>query len=372
MIRKKSLKYKKLREYVLALAAEKKWQVGQKLPTELQLVSQFKISRNTVRQALTALDREGFIYRRRGLGSFYAGRDGRGSKRHFLIGVMMSQDAYIYSDIIKAAEKVLNPAGYHLVLGSSTLSLPKNKRATNGGVSWDTDGFLLEPWNPEMYIVMRNLVSEGTPFVLMNWTSDDPRASFVAPNDVAAGESVFRYLHARGHRRIAFVGIGGKQPSDNRLKGLRDAAEAAGENIAPELVKLGEGLTSEAVKSAAYAATRELIALGDARPTAIFYFNDEAASLGYIAIREAGLSIPRDLSVIGFDDSQLSRAMYPPLTTLEHPKARIGEMAARVLLDMIDNPASFLPVQTLYFCKLIERGSVRNLMESSVAEKSAT
>lgn len=360
---KKSLKYKKLKEYVLALAAEKKWQVGQKLPTELELVSQFNISRNTVRQALTGLEREGFIYRRRGLGSFYAGRDHQGSRRHFLIGVMMSQNAYIYTDIIKAAEKVLNPAGYHLLLGSSALSLPKNERTTNGGVSWDPDGFLLELWNQEMYGVMRNLTSEGRPFVLMNWTSDDPRASFVAPNDVAAGESVFRYLYARGHRRIAFVGIHGNQPSDNRLKGLRNAAEAAGENIAPQRVKLGEGFISEAVKSDAYAATRELIALGDARPTAIFYFNDEAASLGYIAARESGLSIPRDLSVIGFDDSQLSRAVYPPLTTLEHPKARIGEMAARVLLDMIDNPAAFLPVQTLYSCKLIERGSVRNLME---------
>jgi DNA-binding LacI/PurR family transcriptional regulator len=214
-----------------------------------------------------------------------------------------------------------------------------------------------------MYGVMRNLISEGTPFVLMNWTSDDPRASFVAPNDVAAGESVFRYLYARGHRRIAFVGIRGNQPSDNRLKGLRGAAEAAGENIAPQRVKLGEGFISEAVKSDAYAATRELIALGDARPTAIFYFNDEAASLGYIAARDSGLSIPRDLSMVGFDDSQLSRAVYPPLTTVEHPKARIGEMAAHVLLDMIDNPAVFLPVQTLYSCKLIERGSVRNLVE---------
>jgi GntR family transcriptional regulator of arabinose operon len=334
-------------------------------------MNQFKFSRNTVRQALAGLERQGLIYRCRGLGSFYTGRDHKGTKRHFLIGVMVSNNAYIYTDIIKAAERVFNPAGYHLVLGSSAMGLPKDKRRSKNQVSWSPDGFLLELWNPEMYGVMQNLLAQGIPLVLLNWTSDDSHVSFVAPNDIAAGENVFRYLHDRGHRRIAYVGIRDNEPSNKRLKGLYGAAEAAGQRISPSLVKLAEGLTSAARQAAAHDATRELIALGDARPTAIFYFNDEEASQAYIAAREAGLSIPRDLSVIGFDDSQISRALYPPLTTLEHPKARIGEMAARVLLDMIDNPGIFLPVQALYSCRLIERGSVRNLQEPIYSEQPA-
>jgi GntR family transcriptional regulator of arabinose operon len=357
----KTLKYKNVQEYILALAEDKKWQAGQRLPTELELVTQFRLSRNTVRQALTALEQEGLIYRRRGQGSFYVGQNGKESKKHFLIGVIMSQDNYIYTDIIRAAEKILNPAGYHLLLGTSSLSLPKNKRDKNGDVSWDTDGFLLEPWNPEMNEVMQNLRAQGTPYVLMNWTSEDPQTPFIAPNDVAAGESVFRYLHTRGHRRIAFFGVLGMQPSDNRLKGLCNAAEAAGETIDPSLIRCGRYQTSEEMKSDAYTVTRELIALDKSRPTAIFYFNDEAASMGYIAAREAGLTIPQDLSMIGFDNSMLSCAVYPPLTTLEHPKAKIGEMAARLLLDMINNPATCLPAQMLYSCNIIERGSVRNL-----------
>jgi GntR family transcriptional regulator of arabinose operon len=358
-----SFKYKQIGQHILALAAEEKWEAGHKLPTELHLVNQFKFSRNTVRQALAGLERQGLIYRSRGLGSFYTGRDRKGTKKHFLIGIMVSHNAYIYTDIIKAAERVFNPAGYHLVLGSSALGLPKDQRGSKNEVSWSPDGFLLELWNPEMYSAMQNLLAQGVPLVLLNWTSDDSHVSFVAPNDIAAGESVFRYLHARGHQRIAFVGIRDNEPSNNRLKGLRGAAEAAEQRIPPSLVKLGEGLTPAARQAAAYAATRELIALGDARPTAVFYFNDEEASQAYIAAREAGLSIPRDLSVIGFDNSQISRALYPQLTTLEHPKARIGEMAARVLLDMIDNPGTFMPVQALYSCRLIEGGSVRNLQD---------
>ncbi|MGA2977227.1 MAG: GntR family transcriptional regulator [Spirochaetia bacterium] len=362
-IQHKSLKYKQIKDYILGLAAQRNWTVGQKLPTELDLVRQFGISRNTVRQAFADLEHDGWITRRPGLGTFFAGNGRRTEQRHYLIGVMVSHSAYIYTDIIKAAEKVLSPAGYHLLLGSSALGLKQDRQVHKKSLSWNPDGFLLELWNPEMYEVARNLLAKGTPFVLMNWTSDDPLLSFVAPNDVAAGESVFRYLYARGHRKIAFVGIRDNEPSENRLRGLRRAAEAAGQTVPPHLIKLGEGLTSAVRRVANPAAARELIALDDERPTAIFCFNDEEASQAYIAIREAGLSVPRDISVIGFDDSQIGQALYPPLTTFEHPKARIGDMAARVLLDLIERPETSLPVQMLYSCRLIERGSVRNLLE---------
>ena len=364
-VNQKSLKHKQIKDYVLGLAKERNWTAGQKLPTEQDLVRQFGVSRNTVRQAFGDLEEDGWIYRRPGLGTFFAANDRHTGQRHYLIGVMVSHSAYIYTDIIKAAEKVFGLAGYHLVLGSSALSLRKDRQIHKNSPSWNPDGFLLELWNPEMYQVAHNLAANGTPFVLMNWASEDPQQSFVAPNDVAAGESVFRYLHARGHRRIAFIGITDNEPSENRLRGLRRAAEAAGQTIPSDLVKLGEGLTSAARRVATPAATRELIALGDARPTAIFCFNDEEASQAYIAIREAGLSVPRDISVIGFDNSQIGQALYPPLTTFEHPKARIGDMAARVLLDLIERPETSLPVHIRFSCRLIERGSVRNLLEES-------
>jgi len=361
----KSLKHKQIRDHILGLARERKWTIGQKLPTELELVRQFGVSRNTVRQALGDLQQDGWINRRAGLGTFFAGDDRSAGQRHYIIGVMVSHGAYIYTDIIKAAEKVLGPAGYHLLLGSSALSLGEDRRVHKKSLSWNPDGFLLELWNPEMYQAAHKLVANGTPFVLMNWTSEDPRISFVAPNDVAAGESAFRYLYARGHRRIAFVGIRDNEPSENRLQGLRRAAEAAGHAIPSDLIKLGEGLRPATRHAATPAATRELISRGDAGPTAIFCFNDEEAAQAYIAIREAGLSVPRDISVIGFDNSQISQALYPPLTTFEHPKARIGDMAARVLLDLIERPETTLPVHIRYSCRLIERGSVRNLLEES-------
>jgi GntR family transcriptional regulator, arabinose operon transcriptional repressor len=363
----KALKYKQLRDFILGVAKEQNWTAGQKLPTELALVRQSGFSRNTVRQAFADLQKEGRIYRRAGLGTFFAGNDGRPGQRNYLVGVMVSHSAYIYTDIIHAAERVLGPAGYHLLLASSSLIMTKDTHVRRKGVSWNPDGYLLELWNPEMHEAARDLVARGTPLVLMNWTSDDPRLSFVAPNDVAAGESAFRYLCARGHRRIAYIGIRDNEPSENRLLGLRRAAEADGQTIEPDLVKLGEGLTSAARRVPTPAAARELIAMGDARPTAILCFNDEEASQAYAAVREAGLSIPRDISVIGFDDSQMSRALHPPLTTFEHPKARIGEMAARILLDLIERSETSLPVQMLYSCRLIERGSVRNLLEESRA-----
>lgn len=357
-------KYRQIRQKLLALAIEEKWERGHRFPTELELVRRYKVSRNTVRQSLADLERDGLIQRRQGQGTFFEGNGGQGNGRHFLVGAIVSSTAYIYTEIIQGAERVLSAAGYHLVMGRSTLHSPSDRTEAAARRSWNPDGFLLELWHPDhavdMARVMGELKGSGTPFVLLNWSSEDPEVSFVTPDDVEAGAHAGSYLVANGHRRIAFVGIKGHTPSELRLKGfLRSAAQSA-VAVPPDLLRWCEGADSQ-WRSGAHAATAEMLSLGAARPTAVFYFNDEAASQGYAAIREAGLSVPGDISVVGFDDSQISRALYPSLTTFLHPKDRIGEMAARILLDRIEDPDSSLPVRVTYTCKLIERDSVRNL-----------
>ncbi len=361
-------KYKQIRELVLGLAEEQNWGPGQQLPTELELVRRYRVSRNTVRQAFSDLEHEGLIYRKQGQGTFFAGTERERRGRHFLVGAIVSNTAYIYTEIIQGAERVLSAAGYHLLMGRSTLNLAEDRQAGKPSGSWNPDGFLLELWHPDQAVdlrkVVENLKSTATPFVLLN--SDDPDASFVAPDDLDAGARAGSYLLARGHQRIAFVGIRGHGPSENRLKGLLSSASAAGKGVPSELIRMYEGHDTRQ-QSPAFAATTDLLSLGSSRPTAVFYVNDEAASQGYAAIREHGLSVPRDISVVGFDDSQLSRALYPPLTTFLHPKGRVGELAARILLDRIENPESFLPVHALYTCRLIERESVRNLAKEGSA-----
>jgi DNA-binding LacI/PurR family transcriptional regulator len=116
---------------------------------------------------------------------------------------------------------------------------------------------------------------------------------------------------------------------------------------------------------------QELIDLGDDRPTAVFCFNDHAALRCFATIREAGLKIPNDISLMGFDDYEMAGLAEVPLTTVGHPKSRLGKWAAEVLFDQIElnNPDS-----SMHFTMnstIIVRGSVRILTDSSMAPLSA-
>ena len=105
-----------------------------------------------------------------------------------------------------------------------------------------------------------------------------------------------------------------------------------------------------------YEHTKDLLTL-DEPPDAIFCANDPMAYGCYDALREAGVSIPKDIAVIGFDDRELAKSMHPPLTTLVLPHYEMGELAAEHLIEMIGGHNVF-PTQTKVECSLVRRASV--------------
>jgi len=144
------------------------------------------------------------------------------------------------------------------------------------------------------------------------------------------GLSASRHLLELGHRRIAVItGPKWALSSRARLDGYRAAMDAAGVPVDPALIREGtfeirDGLTH----------TNELLQLPDP-PTAIFAFNDGMAIGVYHAASLAGLRVPQDLSVVGFDDySPLDQWLVPPLTTVRQPLADMGAAAARMVLDL--------------------------------------
>lgn len=149
-------------------------------------------------------------------------------------------------------------------------------------------------------------------------------------NRAAAAEMV-RHLIALGHRRIAHItGPLDQVIAAERLEGWRCALRHAGlpaedELAAPGDFRLGSGIV----------AAKRLLAL-EPRPTAIFAANDESAIGAIQAIHEAGLSVPGDISVAGFDDIRFAAASYPPLTTIRQPRHALGEQAMIMLHGLIE------------------------------------
>ena len=106
---------------------------------------------------------------------------------------------------------------------------------------------------------------------------------------------------------------------------------------------------------------KELLDLGADRPTAVFCFNDQTALQGYDAIRDVGLKVPADISVMGFDDSELAIRMEVPLTTVVHPQYYIGKWAAEILFDKIEQRDQSFPRHLLITPKIVVRDSVKCL-----------
>lgn len=195
------------------------------------------------------------------------------------------------------------------------------------------------------------LYTAGVPVVLLNCFSHDRRFPSVVPAEVAGGHNATQALLDAGHRRIAHItGEMWMDAARDRLRGYREALAAADIAYAPELVCEGNWLTS-----AGYEHTKELLAL-DNPPTAIFCANDRMAVGCYEAIKEAGLHIPEDISVVGYDDEEVARHLSPQLTTLVLPHNAMGRWAVETALSDAE-PADKYPIVKLE-CPLIERQSV--------------
>ncbi|GAA1775790.1 LacI family DNA-binding transcriptional regulator [Luedemannella helvata] len=174
------------------------------------------------------------------------------------------------------------------------------------------------------------LAARGIPLVVLDPVgvpSDDLPS--VGATNWLGGLSVTRHLLDLGHRRIAAItGPAWALCSRARLDGYRTALEAAGIPVDPALIRNGEFEIVDGVTH-----TAQLLALEDP-PTAIFAFNDGMAIGVYHAAAEAGVRIPHDLSVVGFDDYLIDTWLTPPLTTVYQPLTEMGASAARMILDL--------------------------------------
>jgi GntR family transcriptional regulator, arabinose operon transcriptional repressor len=174
----------------------------------------------------------------------------------------------------------------------------------------------------------------------------------------ACGETAAAHLWKKGHRRIGIFYQKDFLVKANRMKGVLDYLGKMGAPVRPGWIVgfNGQGPSSEAPAAAQrfFRGAREL-------PSAVACGNDEDALRLIEAAERQGLRVPHDLSVIGFDDSDIARLEKISLTSVSHPSYEIGERAAAILLDKIFHPEIRLVTRTVINPSLVERTSVRCL-----------
>jgi LacI family transcriptional regulator len=167
----------------------------------------------------------------------------------------------------------------------------------------------------------------GVPAVLLNCHERERRHPAVVPDERQGGYDATMHLVASGHRRIGFInGEGWIEAAADRLQGYRHALLDAGIAFDPVLVREGDWQVDSG-----YAHALSLLD-GPDRPSALFCANDLMALGALDAARERRLAVPRDLSVVGYDDQDLARYTHPPLTTVLLPNYEMGRWAAETLI----------------------------------------
>lgn len=193
-------------------------------------------------------------------------------------------------------------------------------------------GIILAPINSDL-TALRDLVGRGTPVALVDHPRGQEEMCAVAVDDVLGGRLVVQHLLALGHRRIAFLsGVVDPVTVERRHAGVRQALADAGLACEQALVEVRVPVHLTPLAQAAAEAVQRILA-AQPRVTAVICVNDTAA-LGVLrGLEAAGVRVPADVSVVGYDDLQFAAHLSPALTTVTQPAYRLGYTAADLLLD---------------------------------------
>lgn len=280
----------------------------------------------------------------------------RRGKTNVIMVVLPSIGDPFFTEVMKGIRKVADASGYSILISDTQFNSMTADEIGAMVVSRQADGIvLLATMSPFGTEVLSSKSHRALPIVIGCETISCELASFPSvhiDNAAAAGEAT-NYLIEAGHRRIGFI-KGPKQSllTLDRERGYRSAMRSADLELVEDWIVDGN-LTIEGAIEAA----RKLLKLAN-RPTAIFCANDEMAMGCYHEIRSSGLRIPRDVSVIGFDDVRYAAVMDPPLTTVLQPAEEIGKRVMYRLFREMENGGSHKGDPEIVSHQLIIRQSV--------------
>jgi LacI family transcriptional regulator len=257
--------------------------------------------------------------------------------------------------MLSGAQEVAWRNGWLLLLVNSNGDAAMEKAAARSLIQRNVDGFIYAAMFHQEIKTPEYLT--GQKVILLDCVDSAKEYESVVPNEYQGATEAVQYLVDQGHTRIAHIGtkentIAGRE----RLKAFKDVL------MTNELEFISDYVVEVASANSidGYAGTQKLLALKN-RPTAIFCYTDRMAMGAYEAIAEAGLSIPKDISVVGFDNQlNIADALRPPLTTVQLPHFEMGAWAATRLLEAID-PENSEPLTQhgqVITCPLVIRDSV--------------
>jgi len=255
-------------------------------------------------------------------------------------------------EIVRGIDAELSSSDYDLMLSTTHERPVKESAYVDRLTRGLADGLLIVlPHSPQGYI--DRLVEQEFPFVLIDYRDDQHAVSTVTVSNRQGAYDATQYLLELGHRRIGFImGRLHQSSASERFNGYLAALNDYGVAVHDELVRQGDFL-----EQTGYMCGVELLSLPE-RPTAILASSDAMAFGVMQAAQEAGLNIPEDLSLVGFDDIPEASYVRPALTTVRQPLNEMGRVGSRILMQHIEDPG-LEPQHVQLKTELIIRGSCK-------------
>ncbi|MCY8613633.1 GntR family transcriptional regulator [Bacillus haynesii] len=359
-------KYSMVKNKIKSWIYEGKVKPGEKIHSENELMKIFNVSRHTIRQAIGDLVHEGLLYREQGSGTYCSHRlqlSEKGRERNKMIGVIATYlSDYIFPSIIRGIESSLSSAGYTLVVASTNNDIEKEKQCLVNMLDKKIDGLIVEPtktgsFNPNLNYYL-TLEQHHIPYLMINQFYQELNPPHFILDDEHGGFIATEHLIKLGHEKLFGFFKQDDMQGVNRMKGFIRAFRENGLSFYPEMVVT---YTTENKKEKTIAEARKRLSSTD-RPTAIFCYNDEIALMVLDVVREFGLKVPEDISIVGYDDSHLSEASEVKLTSVTHPKMKMGIEAAKWMIAKVEGRnTDQLEHSTVYKPELIVRHSTAKL-----------
>jgi DNA-binding LacI/PurR family transcriptional regulator len=309
-------------------------------------------TREKVMLAINALN-----YRRNGLA--------RGLKRQRTdtVGLVLGDIANPFAaELARSVREVMSARGYNVFICVSEHSAKEDIAAFDALADHRVDGIIVATRANKLGNErLGEMIESGLPVVLIGRDFRHASADLVAADNLKGGYDATAHLIRLGHKNIGFIGITLTSGlALRRFQGYLEAMREHGLRVNDRLIvgrtEDGEQWPGYSTEEVGYEGMKRLLALRK-RPTAVFARNDFTAIGAISAIKEAGLSIPHDIAIVGYDDVPLAAHTAPPLTTVRQPTREQGKVAAEFLLRRMDMAGPTPREEKIMECKLIVRES---------------
>lgn len=338
------------------------YKAGEKIPSEYELQENYNVSRQTVRKAILELSNEGFLRSERGSGTYVSSqyRSRTGAKtNNKTIGVITTYISdYIFPSIIRGIESRLNEDNYSLLLASTNNDISQEKKALEMMLSYGVDGLIIEPtrsnvYNPNIAYYL-SFKEQEVPLVMINAYYEELEVPYFCLDDVQSSYLATQELINKGHSQIGIIAKMDDLQGKFRMKGFIKALGEAKLRFQQEHV-----LSFDTSSKSDLSANLEVY-LNNNRDelTALVCYNDEVGLEVVHVCGKLGISIPDDLSIIGQDNSYISKNANIKLTTLTHPQEQMGRDAADWVIKNLQGKKD-LPTNTYYQPVLIEGETIK-------------